>query len=146
MIRQQHGGFFVTQLNDGDLAQSPFITFERNTLIQYFWGAESAGQGRQGDAAPRGGRAAPDFSEHLLGAAAQGHEFDSLLLEVSQVSIGGQLGVKDQFGGHASGALLPELDKAQDFVGLLTLGQAGIGVAQNPLGGISGQEDQNALL
>jgi hypothetical protein len=56
------------------------------------------------------------------------------------------LRVEDQFGGRLARAGLPELDEAEDLVGLLGLGQTGVAVAQDPLGGIVGQEDEDALL
>ena len=54
--------------------------------------------------------------------------------------------VEDQFGRGLARAGLPELDEAEDLVGLLGLGPTGVAVAQDALGGIAGQEDEDALL
>ena len=48
--------------------------------------------------------------------------------------------------GGLPGPLLPELHEPQDLVGLLRLGDAGMGIAEDALGGIAGEEDQDALL
>ena len=46
----------------------------------------------------------------------------------------------------APGATLPKIDEAHDLVGLLGLGNARMGIAQDRARGIAGQEDQDALL
>src|SRR4030067_3263881 len=62
------------------------------------------------------------------------------------MAIGGQLGVKDQFLRTFPRSLLPELDESKNLLILLVLSQLSIGIAENPLLGILGQEGQNPLL
>ena len=57
-----------------------------------------------------------------------------------------QLRVEHQLGRDAPGPLLPERHELEDLVGLLCLGYAGIGIAEHALGGVAGEEDQDALL
>ena len=56
-----------------------------------------------------------------------------------------QLRVEHQLGGDAPGPLLPGRDELEDLVGLLRLGDTGIGVAGHAPGGVAGEEDQDAL-
>jgi hypothetical protein len=68
------------------------------------------------------------------------------LVQPVQVGVGGQLGVEHQLNGKGARLLVPEIDEAEDFVCLLGLGDASVGIAENALGGITGQEGQNAFL
>ena len=71
---------------------------------------------------------------------------DVPLVQPIQVGVGGQLRVEHQLGRMLPGLLVPELDEPQDLVGLLGLGYAGVGVAEDAVAGIAGQEGQDALL
>ena len=63
-----------------------------------------------------------------------------------EVGVGRQLGVEDQFLGEMAGALLPELDEAEDLVILLVLAQFPVGVAEDARLRVLGQECQHPLL
>src|SRR5262249_32628558 len=67
-------------------------------------------------------------------------------VEPVEIRVGGQARVEDQFLRRRAGLLLPEIDEAQDLPGLLGLGDAGPGVAEDALAGVPGQEGQDALL
>ena len=146
IVGEQNGGLLVAKINDRDLAQRAAVFLQFNALIENLGSPETAGQGAQRDPAPSGGRPAPDLAEHLLGTPPQGYKQDATPVEFLQLRIGCELGVKDQFGGQRSGLLLPEVDKTQDLAGLLSLGNSGVGIAKNPLGGIARQKNENALL
>ena len=65
----------------------------------------------------------------FLGAAAQGDKANALLVEAVQMSIGGQLGIEDEFGRRLTAVLVPELDEALHLVGSIGPGDTRIGVA-----------------
>ena len=87
-----------------------------------------------------------DLAQHLVRTPAQGDEADPFPIQLRKLLVGGQLRVKNQFGGRLAGVLLPEPYELEDLVGLLAFGYPGVGIAQNPLLGIARQEDQNPLL
>ena len=94
--------------------------------------------------AERGSRAIS--LQQRWGAAAQGDEGDAHVVEAGQVLVGGQLGVEDQVPRELAVVLLPELDEAEDLVGLLALAQVGVGVAEGVAVGVLGQEGEDAVL
>src|SRR5437660_82105 len=136
----------VPQIDGGDLPQRSLVVLQVDPLVQHTRRAESPGQRRQGDAPPRRGRPAPDVAQHPPGAAAQGEEADTTLVQAAQVGVGGQLGVEHPFLRRVPGLPLPESNELQDLVRLVVLGDAGMGVAQDPVTGVAGQEGQDALL
>ena len=71
---------------------------------------------------------------------------DISLVQPTQIGVGGQLRVEDQLGRILAGLLVPELDEPQGLVGLIGLGYAGMGIAEDTVAGIAGQEGQDALL
>ena len=146
VIRQQDRRLLVAQVDDRDLAQLPLVVLQPDPLIQDPGGAEAPRQAVQGDPPPRRGGAAPDRPQHGARATPQGHEADPTLIQAVEVGMRRQLRVEHQLGGDAPGPLLPERHELQDLVGLLRLGDAGIGIAEHALGGIAGEEDQDALL
>ena len=54
--------------------------------------------------------------------------------------------VEHQLGRILPGLLVPELDEPPDLVSLVGLGYSGMGVAEDAMAGITGQERQDALL
>jgi hypothetical protein len=54
--------------------------------------------------------------------------------------------IEHQLGRVLPRLLVPELDESQDFVGLLELGNPGVGVAEDTMVSISSQERQDAIL
>jgi hypothetical protein len=71
---------------------------------------------------------------------------DVPLVQPTQIGVGRQLRVEHQLDRILSRLLVPELDKPQNLVGLIGLGYTGMGVAEDTVDGIAGQEGQNALL
>src|SRR2546427_2530968 len=146
VVGKQDCGLFVPEISDGDLAQFAAVLLEPYTLVEDLGSPESAGQRAQRDPAPGRDRTTPDLAEHSFRPAPQGHEEDSSPVQFLQMLIRRQLGVEDQLGGRSSGVLLPELHKPQDLARLLSLGNSGVGIAQDPFGGIARQENENAFL
>ena len=136
----------MAEINDRDLAQFAAVLLQLNALIQDLGSPESTRQRGQRDPAPSGSGTGPDLAEHFFGAPAQGHEQDATLVDFLEMLIGGEPGVKNQFRGQRSGLLLPEIDETQNLAGLLGFGNPGVGIAENALGGIARQENQDALL
>ena len=71
---------------------------------------------------------------------------DVPLVQPTQISVGGQLRVEHQLGWVLSSLLVPELDETLNLIGSIGLGYACMGVAEDTVAGIAGQEGQNALL
>lgn len=68
------------------------------------------------------------------------------LVQPTQIGVGGQLRVEHQFGWVLSSLLVPESDEPLNLVALISPGDAGMGVAQDTVAGITGQERQDPLL
>ena len=79
-------------------------------------------------------------------ATPQGHEPDPAPVQAIEMGVRRQLRIEHQLLGRAPRPALPEVHELQDLVGLLRLGDARVGIAEDPLGGIAGEEDQDALL
>src|SRR6266850_8346233 len=84
--------------------------------------------------------------EQLFGSAPQGHEFNVHLVELVEIGVGGEPRIKDQFLGHLPGLLLPELNEAEHLVVLLIFPQIGVGVAEDLVFLLLGDESQEAFL
>ena len=146
VVGQQDGRVFVTQFHDRQLAEFALEAGKRHMLFQYFGVAINAGQCRQVDPLPGRIRLTVDLLQHLARASTQGDEEDPFPVQLRKFPISGQLRVKNQLGGQLASTLLPKPNELENLVRLLVLGHARIGVAHDPLFGIAGQEDQNALL
>ena len=96
---------------------------------------------RQADA-----RQVGSFGEQLGRAPAQGEEGDAGGIEPVEPGVGGELGVEDEVLRRLAVLALPEIDEAEDLVGLLALANIGVGVAEHLGIGILGQKDQDAGL
>jgi hypothetical protein len=146
VIRQQDRWLLVAEFDDRDLAQLSFVVLQVDPLIQDLGGAEASRQAVQGDPPPRRGGATPDRPQHAARATPQGHEPDPALVQSAEIGMRRQLRVKHQLLRRAPRPFLPELHEPQDLVGLLCLGNARMGIAEDTLGGVAGEEDQDALL
>ena len=69
-----------------------------------------------------------------------------LLVQPTQIGVGGQLRIEHQLGRVLSSLLVPELDEPQNLVSLIDLRYTGMGVAKDTMTGITGQERQDAFL
>lgn len=98
------------------------------------------------DASPSRARLLVDFLEHVRIPPPQGDEPDAEFIESTQVLVGGELGVKDEFLGCTARVLLPILDEAQDLIVLILLADRGIGVVEHALLGILGREREHPLV
>src|SRR5262249_41664798 len=87
-----------------------------------------------------------DRLKQLPAAPSQRDEVDSEKVELTQIGIGRQLRVEDQFFRNPPRAFAPILDKAQDFVVLLSLAPSRVAVAEDPLLAGFGQKGQNPFL
>ena len=76
----------------------------------------------------------------------QGNKEDPLSVQIRKLLVGGQLRVENQLGGRFAGVFLPNLYELENLVGLLALGDTGIGISQDSLLGVTSQKDQNPLL
>ena len=89
-----------------------------------------AGRDVQFDRAPGRAGSAAISCEQLGGAAPQGDEGDAQLRRAGPGWRRWSVGIEDQVARHAPRGALPEVDEAEDLLGLLALAQIGIGVAE----------------
>ena len=98
------------------------------------------------DPAPRRCRRLVDGRHELARAAPQGHEVDPLLVEFAEIGVRRESGIENELLRHVPGARLPELDEAQDLVGLRLFAELPVRVAEDPGAGILGEKGENAFL
>ena len=84
--------------------------------------------------------------EYLVRAAPQSDEIDVHVIQLVEIRVGRQLGIKHQLLRQPTGSLLPKFDESQDFIILLFLAQITVRVAKHPSLGILRYEGQHALL
>src|SRR5262249_353169 len=73
----------------------------------------------EGDGAPGGRRQPCDLPEQFARTPPQGHEGDARVIEAIEPFVGGKLGVEHQELWWTAVLLGPEVDEAEDLVGLL---------------------------
>ena len=73
-------------------------------------------------------------------------EIDVHVIQLVEIRVGRQLGIKHQLLRQPTGSLLPKFDESQDFIILLFLAQITVRVAKHPSLGILRYEGQHALL
>jgi hypothetical protein len=99
VVGQQEGGFFVTQVGDGQLANGAVVIAEDNAIVQNARMLVLACDAVQFDARP-GSWGRVDHGTQQPGAAsAQGDETDPLLVQFVQVGVGRQFGIENEFFG-----------------------------------------------
>src|SRR5215470_804849 len=79
-------------------------------------------------------------------SAGAGDENDALRVEPVEALEGGELGIKHEMLRRLAVLAGPEFDEAEDLLGLLTLADVGVGVAEHLAVGILRQEGENAGL
>ena len=136
----------MAQVGDGQLADRAVVVLQRDPPVQDAGRLVGAGDALQLDPPPGRRRGPGHLVEQLLGAASQRDELNPHPVQLVEVGIGRQLGVEDQLLGETAGALLPEVDEAEDLVVLLVLPQLAVGVAEDARLGVLGQEGQHSLL
>ena len=68
------------------------------------------------------------------------------MVETIEAIVGGELGIEDEMVRLCAVASLPEVDEAEDLVGLLALSDVGVGVAEDLAVGVLGEEGEDAGL
>src|ERR1700720_3115544 len=76
--------------------------------------------------------------------AANGHKRDAALLQARQFSVVGELGIEIQPVRIMAGKLLPILDEAEHFAGLVRARKVGVGVTQHAALLLLSEEGQDA--
>jgi hypothetical protein len=114
--------------------------------IQNPWGFIDSRNPRKLDSPPSRNWLLIDLLKHLDRTSPEGDKGNPHPVEPIQMAIGRELGIKDQFLRKFPCPFLPELDESKDLLILLALSQLSIGIAEDPLLGILGQESQNPLL
>src|SRR5262249_60331802 len=85
----------------------------------------------EGHGAPGGWRQVLDHLEQGRRAPAQRDEDDTLLVEPIQPFEGGELGIEDEMPRRLAVLARPELDEAEDLLGLFALADVGVRVAKS---------------
>src|SRR4030042_4424315 len=146
LVSDQKGRFLMPQLVYDDLTKRSLIVGQLYTTVQNTWGLIDPRNALKLNSSPSGNRLLIDLLEHLGRTSPECNKGNSHLIELIQMTIGRQLGVKDQFLRKFPRAFPPELDESKDLLILLVLSQLSIGIAENPLLGILGQESKNSFL
>ena len=84
--------------------------------------------------------------EYLVRAAPQSDEIDVHVIQLVEIRVGRQLGIKHQLLRQPTGSLLPKFDESQDFIILLFLAQITVRVAKHPSLGILRYEGVKPIL
>src|ERR1039458_1129904 len=100
MVGQQDGRLLVSQFHHGQLAEIALVAGEGHAFFQHFGIAINPGQRRQADPPPGGIRLTVDVLQHLARTPAQGDEADAFPIQLRKLLVGGELRVKNQFGGR----------------------------------------------
>ena len=95
---------------------------------------------------PGRGGPCPKLLEHLLGATAQRNKVYPLLVELGQVAVGGQLGIKNQLLGQLAGTLLPKFHETQHLVVLVFFANLCVAVTEHVRVGVLRHKGQQTLL
>src|SRR6266571_4904336 len=136
----------MAQVGYRQLAKGTVIAFERDFLVKNPRSSVCARDVLQVDASPCRDRHVGNGREQLLGTAPEGNEVNASLVQLVEVGIRGEFGVKNQFVWHMAGALLPIGDKLENLVILLLFTQLPIGIAKDTGVSIVSQKGQHPLL
>ena len=144
VVGQQDGWLIVAEILDEELAES--ASQQADLLFMDLRRAVFAIGDIEVHGAPGGRRQVADLGEEFARASAQGHEDDALLVEPIELRIVGEPRVEDKMLGQAAMPTFPELDEAEDLLGLLTLADISVRVAKDLAVGVLGQEGENTRL
>ena len=134
----------MAEIGDEELAEGALV--RTRLLLVDARGAILAIGHVEGDGAPGRRRQVVDLGEQAWRASAQGDEGDPGGIEPIEAVVGGELGVEDEVSRRPAVLALPEVDEAEDLLGLLALADIGVGVAEHLGVGILGQEGEDAGL
>jgi len=128
VVGEQYGRLIVTEVRDEELAigalkRAGLLFEEARVTIFAMWDIEF-------DGAPSRSRQVCDFAEQFGRAPAQGDEGDTFFIKPVEPRVGGELGIEDEVRGRLAMLALPEIDEAEDLVGLLALANIGVRVAK----------------
>ena len=143
VIGDQEGGLFAAVAAQNHLTQLTLVVGQRDGRFMYDrMGVFALGMGDM-DACP--GRKRLDAIHHAFTPPAQRDEADPLLVELGEVGITGELGVKNESGFQSALEFFPKGQKAQDLlVGFIAL-NIGSRVDDELGGGILGKKRQCPL-
>ena len=146
VVGDQQGGKFPAQIFGGDLTQFSFIALKGNCLIDDFWGFIFAMRNIQFATRPGLGRQGHQLLNDLFGFAAEREESNAAPVEFGEIMMGGESGVKDEFGRIATSHLFPVICKREDGIGLIPFQYPGVTVTEHGAGAVLGQEGHDASL
>lgn len=146
LVCQKKCRFLMAEVFDRKLADLAGVVGKGDFPVEDPGGAIRTGHSLQFNAPPGRDGLVSDLSEQFCGSPSQCHESNPHLVEAIEVGIGRELGIEDQLGRQLPRALFPELDEAQNLIVLIGLSNLSIGVAEDPAGGILGEEGQHTFL
>ena len=136
----------MAKISYGQLADWVLVVCQIDFFIEHAWPSVSSRDVLQLDSSPCRSGGLLDGRKHLLRASPEGNEINAFLVESIEVSLGGELGVKNEFVGNLTRALLPIGDKRENFVVLFIFTKLPIGIAKHPSSGILSQKGEHPLL
>ena len=146
LVCEEQSGLFVSEIGDGDLPDGALVVGKGDRSIQNPRRAIGSGNGLELDASPRRDRFVSNFRQKVSVSSAQRDETNAHPIELIEVLVGGELGVKDELARERSGAFFPEIDEAKDFVVLSAFSNFSIGVAEDARISILSQKSKDSLL
>lgn len=130
LIGQQDRRFLMAKILNEELTEGAFS--DRDRLFKYARGTKFSCDMIQSYDTPGRSWKFLYFGKEAFVATAQGNEGHAEGVEACKSGVSGELGVEDQLARQLAGVMFfEEIEKAEDFFGLLTLADIGIGVAEN---------------
>ena len=144
VVGDKDSGFIVAEILDEQLSVGAFA--KADLLLEDLGCAIFATGQVERDGAPRRCCQLIDFGQQAFGAPAQRHKGDPGGIQPVEPFVSREFGIEYEVLRHFAMLTLPELDETEDFLGLLTLANVGVRVAEHLTVGVLGEEREDAGL
>jgi len=143
VVGEEDGRLIVAEIPDQELADRAFVAFQGHSLVDDAGSLELSMRDIQTNRFPSGARHRRYFGDQLGGSASEGEEGDAHFIELGQIGVGGELGVKNEMGRAFAITFLPKPHESKHFIGLFALAEVGVGVAEDLSLCVLGEEREN---
>src|SRR5215813_4134210 len=131
VVGQEQGRLLLSQARDRQLAQRALVPWELHRLLQVPDTLMTAVRRVDHRLAPLAGRECAQAAQDGGTTPPDGDKPDAALVQLRQLGIGDDLGIKVQPLGIDTSELLPKLDKLERLASLITPGEIRVGIADD---------------